>query len=825
MTAAQIRRGNRKGLSTASSTGGTHVRQRPQRAELRIRGARATLASGLDAWGHARTAAYIAFGLSWCFLAWPWLSGSLTIPYDAKALFQAQLQFLATALHSGQSPFWNPYSYLGLPQIADPQSLIFTPALLIGVLVDDPSFVLLDWYVLLMLAMGGLAIFALCSDRGWHPAARLVAGLTFAFGGAAAWRIQHIAQIQSYAFFAVTLWCLLRTLDRRSFVWALFAGFAGGAMLAAPDQVALLGSYFLLAIYIAHIVQRPSPKKEFKITLGPVLVVGCAALAISIVPIALTYTFLLSSNRPAIAFAEAARGSLHPVSLLTFWVADLFGALDPAVDYWGPYSTHWNKDELTLSQNMCQLYFGVLPALLILTVGVIRRHVLDRPIRIYTVLMAFGLVYAIGAYTPAFSAFYTVLPGVREFRRPVDATFLVGAVVSIMTGYFVHLWLTCNIRRVSDRVKVMEIVAVTSVLLAAVTTALWQGKIGVAWQPALIALGWTVAAAFLLQIPNAWVKKGPVAMTVVLSLFIAADLRANNGANASTAVSPSQVDTVLSTRSGNTTLAFLKEHSRRELGSEWRDRVELLGLGFDWQNCASVHRLENTLGYNPFRNGLVSRAIGARDYNVGADQRAFTPLFPSYRSSLADMLGLRFIASSTPLENVDKTLHPQDLRLVRRTKDAFIYENDRVLPRVLLVPHAMPANFERIITDGHWPAFDARQAVLLSTDEAELLGRHTAKDPDPPPIPGSDRASIVRYDHTVVEVRTNATGPRILVINDIWHPWWKVTVDGRDARLLQANAIFRAVPVPEGKHIVRLEFQPLQGMLTDVAKLVRPLYP
>ncbi len=209
-------------------------------------------------------------------------------PYDAKALFQVQLQFLATALHSGQSPFWNPYSYLGLPQIADPQSLIFTPALLIGVLVDNPSFVLLDWYVLLMLAMGGLAIFALCSDRGWHPAAGLVAGLTFAFGGAAAWRIQHIAQIQSYAFFAVTLWCLLRTLDRRSFVWALFAGLAAGAMLAAPDQVALLGSYFLLAIYIAHIIQSHR-RRESSRSPSTCCGVGCAALAISIVPIALTY--------------------------------------------------------------------------------------------------------------------------------------------------------------------------------------------------------------------------------------------------------------------------------------------------------------------------------------------------------------------------------------------------------------------------------------------------------------------------------------------------------------------------------------------------------
>ena len=66
----------------------------------------------------------------------------------------------------------------------------------------------------------------------------------------------------------------------------------------------------------------------------------------------MTWLFATASNRPAIAFAEAVQGSLHPASLLTGVVADLFGAHDPAVDYWGPYSEHWDARELFLSQNM-----------------------------------------------------------------------------------------------------------------------------------------------------------------------------------------------------------------------------------------------------------------------------------------------------------------------------------------------------------------------------------------------------------------------------------------------------------------------------------------
>src|SRR5437868_795332 len=38
--------------------------------------------------------AVCVFLVAWLALSSPWLSGAVTIPYDAKALFQAQLQFI-----------------------------------------------------------------------------------------------------------------------------------------------------------------------------------------------------------------------------------------------------------------------------------------------------------------------------------------------------------------------------------------------------------------------------------------------------------------------------------------------------------------------------------------------------------------------------------------------------------------------------------------------------------------------------------------------------------------------------------------------------------
>ena len=187
-------------------------------------------------------AAAILFLACAALLAFPWLSGRVTIPWDAKAHFQPQFAFLAHALHSGQSPFWTPNVFAGMPQIADPQSLIFSPFFLIAAaLVPEPSFILEDAIVFAMLAMGALALIAYFRDRGWSAAGALLAAFAFAYGGSAAWRIQHTGQIMSFSWLPVTLWLLARALDRRSAAYGAAAGAVAAFMVLGRDQIAFLG--------------------------------------------------------------------------------------------------------------------------------------------------------------------------------------------------------------------------------------------------------------------------------------------------------------------------------------------------------------------------------------------------------------------------------------------------------------------------------------------------------------------------------------------------------------------------------------------------------
>ncbi len=752
----------------------------------------------------------------WFLCSWPWLSGNVTIPYDAKALYQAQLQFLANALHSGQSPAWNPHIFVGLPQIADPQSLIFSPAWLIAWWSEAPSFWSLDAYVFALKALAGGSVLMLFRGHGWHAGAGLLAAVAFAFGGSAAWRIQHIGQIQSYAFFALALWLTVRATRRAGLIDGAAAGVAIGLLIVSRDQVAMLGCYLLAIIVIAGWLTAAFPLQALRRQLPALLAAGVVALVIAILPVAFTWAFLSGSNRPSIDIIEAHRASLHPASLLSLFIADLFSAANPAAEYWGPYSDPWNPDDLALSPNMCQLYLGALPILLVV-MAMFRGQLWRRDVLAYAIAGLFCLVYALGAFTPGFSVIYGLVPGVAFFRRPADATFLLGGMMSILAGYAAHCWLTGESLLERDRIGRRVGLVVAIMILVALAISIRQGRLGVAILPLGTGLMWLGAAALLLtrRLTKHW-RAGRLA-SLLPAIFLAGDLAINNGPSEATGKPEDATLEALRPAARDETLAFLKAHVRRSPGSAWRDRIEIAGLGFNWQNIGEAQGLDQTLGYNPLRIEVVAKALGAGDYIAGYDQREFSMFFPSYHCQLADMLGLRYIVSPVPVAAVDHQIGASELTLAARTPDAYIYENPGAMARVMFVSEAIHGDFDAILADGRWPRFDPRKAVLLETGAPTSAA---TRAPASSPFAASTSASVelASYQNTRIDITVDADRPGYVLLNDVWHPWWQATVDGVAVPVLKANLMFRAVAVPAGRHVVRFEFQALAGLASDLRR-------
>lgn len=729
-------------------------------------------------------------------LAFPWLAGRVTIPWDAKAHFYPQLVFLAHALHSGQSAFWTPNVFAGMPQIADPQSLIFSPFfLLAAALVPEPSFALADAIVFAMLAMGGLAFIAYFRDRGWSAAGGLLAACAFAFGGSAAWRIQHVGQIMSLSWLAVTLWLLARALDRRSALYGAAAGAVAALLVLGRDQVAFLGVLTLSAYVAYRIATDQSPKLSAVAPLASGALVGLTVIA---VPLAFTLELAAHSNRPEIDLDGAFKGSLPPGSFWTLISANMFGTDGPLKDFWGPPT---GEGDIYLARNMANLYMGQL-TLISLIAAMGRRFFSDKEIRFFAAAAVFFALYAFGRYTPAFAFFYHV-PGVDLWRRPADATFLFGASLAILAGYGFNL-----IERGAVAPRAIWVIgAVVALFMAALLVAFSKGHLVQAfWPLATSAIFASLAVALILATRDKRLR-GPYLLAAVAALM-GADLAIGNGPNESTALPPEQFE-VLRPGGNHPVIAYLREKLKETAAPDRRDRVELAAIDFHWPNASLVHGFDHDLGYNPIRLRIFEDATGAGDHLALPEQRQFSKLYPSYRSILSDMLGLRFVATGAPIEEIDKNYQPGDFVELTRIGDVHIYENPRAMPRVILATCALHVDFADMIKSGEWPEADYRETVLL---EAPPIC-HTRKDAPP----ATAKIDSYENDHVVVEVSA-PPGGGWLVLNDVWHPWWFARVDDVEAPILRANVIFRAVAVPEGRHEVRFDFQPLRGLLTELSQ-------
>src|SRR5262252_9307871 len=91
----------------------------------------------------------------WLIAASRWIVTDTVVPWDSKNQFYAFFRFMAAAIDSGASPFWNPYHYAGHPSVADPQSLIFAPAFVVWALFDPaPSLHAFDLIVFAHVLIG-----------------------------------------------------------------------------------------------------------------------------------------------------------------------------------------------------------------------------------------------------------------------------------------------------------------------------------------------------------------------------------------------------------------------------------------------------------------------------------------------------------------------------------------------------------------------------------------------------------------------------------------------------------------------------------------------
>jgi hypothetical protein len=144
-----------------------------------------------------------------------------------------------------------------------------------------------------------------------------------------------------------------------------------------------------------------------------------------------------------------------------------------------------------------------------------------------------------------------------------------------------------------------------------------------------------------------------------------------------------------------------------------------------------------------------------------------------------------------------------------------LIEYGGALPRARLYANwRTETNLPAVLAELASPAFDPEKVVLVSSPLPSPSPANTTID-----HPGS----VVFTDYAPKRIRLAVTAkvPAVLLLNDRFHPAWRVSVDGQPAELLRANYLMRGVYLPAGAHEVEFRFQPsVKPLLASVTALL-----
>jgi hypothetical protein len=747
----------------------------------------------------------------WLLAASHWILTDTVVPWDSKNQFYAFFRFLASSIHDGVSPFWNPYHYGGHPSVADPQSLIFAPLFVLWALVDPtPSLRAFDLIVFGHLLVGGLAIAAIGWRAAWPLSACVLAAVLFMFGGAAAGRLQHTGLIITYGLFPPAILLLQLALERRSLASAVGLGVVASALALGRNQVSMLMCFALAAMVVGEIATAQRPLhylRERAVVLVTIAIVG---LALCAAPFLLTMQFAALSNRPSLTLEVALKGSLYPAHLAQLMVPDIYGVQSY---FWGPGPATVPATAYT-DDSFNYMFVGFVPIVLLLWFGILGGGAFRRGRVLTTAIAAAALIYALGRYTPLFALAYEWVPGVDKFRRPVDANFLLVAALALICGHLLSDYVRAGLPRLRIVTTVAAVAGVVALLAWAVTFSARQGY----GMEALIAVLKAVALALgaIAILAFARTPRARAIAASVVTLIAVGDLLWWNVAFRLNAERHSAYAVLEEPRPADAKVIDLIErlvHERQAQGE--RPRIEVVGMGGPWQNLAMVRGLEATNGYNPLRIGFYDRLVSPGEGNWRLELRDFPASFDNYDCALARALGLEFVVLNRPIEQVPHLASRPVADVLQAGPDVWIYRLRNASPRLKFLRRVQVADADAITTSGQLLASPSLDRVLID-DDTLPSGIYPAEA-------SAGRARIVSWRPDRVEIETDSDLGGMLALHDIYYPGWIAEIDGARAPILRADVLFRGLEVPAGRHRIVFRFAPFAlDNLRDALKLVTP---
>jgi hypothetical protein len=667
----------------------------------------------------------------------------------------------------GKLPLWNPYHLTGIPWLATLQAGVFYPPHLLYVLL--PTNVALASSHLLHLLLIALATAAFLRKLGLGPAPCALAAILFTLRGTVQWWMIFPSVFEAGAWLpvgAIGVVGIARGDGPRSI-----------ALLAFATAMSLLAGYTQATVFCLYAWGTLLLTLSLAAGTAPRTWLG-AALAFAI---AVAVGALLSSIQTLPTFELTQHGT-RTTEGLSRMQAQGHGA-----------SFSWLLSQIAVGSHISLglTTLALAPAALVAN----RQRAL---VFWATAIALTSYVLALGSGTTIVEV-YRSLPVLGWFRNPRRLLFLTNFALAILAAVSLEALLGRDIRR-----RAVALTAAVSAICVAVLV-LTQGA-----AVAALAAGGLAGAVLLCGLPQGRSARLVGASALLALAFLDARIEeSKRGAlpyareDAERYDKSAELFTRLAVTLGDDRAVWMPVRRDRELklAAEYRLR---------WLDDYEPLNLRRQSEYFTFlQHGRTSLA-NARGFYAGvALPQSLKPeslrqwLGVAGRRRLLDLGATRFIVIPKQLRNQETArAFLATAKLAPRAGESVgyaVFENPHALPRAFVTyrSRVAPATDELLPLLAA-PDFDPLQesyveGTPLMSDSANLRG-HPAR--------------ILRDGETLVEIEVELAAPGLVVLADSFFPGWEATIDGEPATILATNHLFRGVPTPAGRHVVRFEYRP-----------------
>jgi hypothetical protein len=359
---------------------------------------------------------------------------------DALTYFTPYWAYRAEALRAGRLPLWNPYLFLGVPFLANPQAAVLYP-LHWPLIWSSPQRALI-WSLVLHTWLAGCFTYALARHWEIGRTGALAAAIGYAMGGHMVGHAGQVNQVNVLTWFPLAMLLLDHAVGRvpakvesSSPLRARLNAVAGLSLVLALQLLAghTQATYISTAGLGVYIVAGPLGEAarrrlsvrllvyQLAVRLGALALAVILALAIAAAQILPTLELTrLSIRAGGLGYLETVAFSLRP--------SMVFLALLP------PYAIAPEAAFNTPAFAEYLAYLGI-SGLILAVLGAISPLPRHRPLRTPMMMLAIGgLLLALGGYTPLYFVLYKAVPGFNLFRVPPRWLAWYALAIAILAG-------------------------------------------------------------------------------------------------------------------------------------------------------------------------------------------------------------------------------------------------------------------------------------------------------------------------------------------------------------------------------------------------------